>query len=693
MLISCTRGFCASKSCISTRPFKLRATPPLQPLPPLPQCKHFVNLTNGVEALPMLQDLGLSFSYVRLQSTACEQQRYEQLMMSLDANLLMALAVGHCTLVYDAGSRIPEWGVPRAVWQGLTFARWALTRLWLGPEAATVCGALVKGHNTTGIFEMHLDNFSGSTKKHLKWGNGPEMGQKVVFCKKNLRHKPGKVRKLIPRYVDLCNSRYCECFASGRHCEGCNCTNCFNNRENEVTRQTAVEAILERNPNAFRPKIQGSEQRAQVIACLNMQPMSSYSQVNEYGQPLMSREALAAGSPMKRARTNNSSPLTGLLQQHPLFLQQQLQQTHPLLLQSGLLPGGAPAAAAAAAAMAAAGMRTTPSFIPPALNLPGLPGLSLPAALQAQLQQQRQIAQAQLPQVAPPQQPLSQAPQLRAPNLNGLLTSMRFNMGSNETSETKPNESAEVRKLLCLVAPMMIGSCAGEAVGQHTAAMQETIAFLRNMLGSDEQASAEPQASGTSPGITSAMAAAVAAMLANNSDNSSSMSTQLQLPIPGAGSMAGGSTVQNLQAVAAAAAAAAAVQSMASVGTSSAAEVAGVMGAGGAGLNGGLGTGASQGLEAGGGRAPSAADLGASLQTLVGLSNTGSAPTGPWAAPPTAGSAPSLHPGAAPLPGLPELGAGLAQTPPGQVAGAAASAAPSALVGILDGLSGSVQGP
>ncbi|KAL6748300.1 hypothetical protein V8C86DRAFT_2882099 [Haematococcus lacustris] len=169
MLISYTRGSCASKSCISTRPFKLRATPPLQPLPPLPQCKHFVNLTNGVEALPMLQDLGLSFSYVRLQSTACEQQRYEQLMMSLDANLLMALAVGHCTLVYDAGSRIPEWGVPRAVWQGLTFARWALTRLWLGPEAATVCGALVKGHNTTGIFEMYLDNFSGSTKKHLKY--------------------------------------------------------------------------------------------------------------------------------------------------------------------------------------------------------------------------------------------------------------------------------------------------------------------------------------------------------------------------------------------------------------------------------------------------------------------------------------------------------------------------------------------
>lgn len=51
-------------------------------------------------------------------------------------------------------------------------------------------------------------------------------------------------------------SRYCECFASGKYCSACNCHNCFNNHENEETRQKAVEAILDRNPNAFRPKIQ-----------------------------------------------------------------------------------------------------------------------------------------------------------------------------------------------------------------------------------------------------------------------------------------------------------------------------------------------------------------------------------------------------------------------------------------------------
>jgi len=50
-------------------------------------------------------------------------------------------------------------------------------------------------------------------------------------------------------------NRYCECFASGTYCEGCNCVNCCNNVENETVRQEAVEATLERNPNAFRPKI------------------------------------------------------------------------------------------------------------------------------------------------------------------------------------------------------------------------------------------------------------------------------------------------------------------------------------------------------------------------------------------------------------------------------------------------------
>lgn len=52
--------------------------------------------------------------------------------------------------------------------------------------------------------------------------------------------------------------RYCECFAAGIHCNGCNCLNCRNNVENEKERKEAVETTLQRNPNAFRPKIASS---------------------------------------------------------------------------------------------------------------------------------------------------------------------------------------------------------------------------------------------------------------------------------------------------------------------------------------------------------------------------------------------------------------------------------------------------
>ena len=57
--------------------------------------------------------------------------------------------------------------------------------------------------------------------------------------------------------------RYCECFAFGIYCDGCKCADCYNNVENEAARQAAVESILERNPSAFRPKIESSPLRTQ----------------------------------------------------------------------------------------------------------------------------------------------------------------------------------------------------------------------------------------------------------------------------------------------------------------------------------------------------------------------------------------------------------------------------------------------
>ncbi|XP_057958202.1 protein tesmin/TSO1-like CXC 5 isoform X2 [Malania oleifera] len=85
------------------------------------------------------------------------------------------------------------------------------------------------------------------------------------------RVQPGcNAEDCTPKKQKQCNCKnskclklYCECFASGTYCDACNCINCHNNVENEAARQEAVGATLERNPNAFRPKIANSPHGSQ----------------------------------------------------------------------------------------------------------------------------------------------------------------------------------------------------------------------------------------------------------------------------------------------------------------------------------------------------------------------------------------------------------------------------------------------
>ncbi|KAK6927380.1 CRC domain [Dillenia turbinata] len=73
-----------------------------------------------------------------------------------------------------------------------------------------------------------------------------------------LQNRASKKQKQCNCKYSKCLKLYCECFASGIYCDGCNCVNCVNNIENEAGRKCAIEAILERNPNAFKPKIANS---------------------------------------------------------------------------------------------------------------------------------------------------------------------------------------------------------------------------------------------------------------------------------------------------------------------------------------------------------------------------------------------------------------------------------------------------
>ena len=65
-----------------------------------------------------------------------------------------------------------------------------------------------------------------------------------------------KPRKPCNCTKSQCLKLYCECFANGEFCNNCNCNNCFNNLAHEESRQRAIKQCLERNPNAFRPKVQ-----------------------------------------------------------------------------------------------------------------------------------------------------------------------------------------------------------------------------------------------------------------------------------------------------------------------------------------------------------------------------------------------------------------------------------------------------
>jgi hypothetical protein len=60
---------------------------------------------------------------------------------------------------------------------------------------------------------------------------------------------------------------YCDCFAFGLGCgPECNCLDCSNQEDNEE-RKLAIELIIDRNPNAFKPKIEDKGFHAKGCHC------------------------------------------------------------------------------------------------------------------------------------------------------------------------------------------------------------------------------------------------------------------------------------------------------------------------------------------------------------------------------------------------------------------------------------------
>lgn len=139
--------------------------------------QHWVNLTNGVEMLPKIASFTNSNSirFTRIQSSHCESGAYDKLLRNVDNDMLLSLAVGRPCLVYDLASRNKNRGVPRAIFLGLQFLKWAIAYLWFGTDLRAdllvpSC-VLVRGKNVVPFWMQTVLSYKvgKDTKKRIRY--------------------------------------------------------------------------------------------------------------------------------------------------------------------------------------------------------------------------------------------------------------------------------------------------------------------------------------------------------------------------------------------------------------------------------------------------------------------------------------------------------------------------------------------
>eukprot|EP01029_Cantina_marsupialis_P005971 TRINITY_DN164_c0_g1_i4.p1 TRINITY_DN164_c0_g1~~TRINITY_DN164_c0_g1_i4.p1 ORF type:complete len:534 (-),score=167.25 TRINITY_DN164_c0_g1_i4:1509-2936(-) len=82
-----------------------------------------------------------------------------------------------------------------------------------------------------------------------------------------------------------CLKLYCECFAKGQYCNGCNCSSCLNRRSHEPSCLNAVRVTVEKNPFAFVPKITGPLGHRRGCRCRRSHCLKKYCECFQAGVP------------------------------------------------------------------------------------------------------------------------------------------------------------------------------------------------------------------------------------------------------------------------------------------------------------------------------------------------------------------------------------------------------------------------
>lgn len=124
--------------------------------------KYYLNLTNGIEFLEIPEFKPKNYNFVRIQSTTCEQHNWDKLLMELDYSFLLDLALGNHVVVCDTSAHKKE---SRALYQGVEFIRFALSKYWLHKEIKSV----VKNQDCSEYFKQEYKKINSKTLKKLKY--------------------------------------------------------------------------------------------------------------------------------------------------------------------------------------------------------------------------------------------------------------------------------------------------------------------------------------------------------------------------------------------------------------------------------------------------------------------------------------------------------------------------------------------
>lgn len=133
---------------------------------------HYINLTNGLELLSLSLPPS-SIRFTRIQSSHCESGAYDKILSYLDNDLLFNLSLGRTCYIYDLGSRHKKMCIPRALFLGVEFVKWALAYLWFDAEYPHLVPekVLVRGKNLVPFWrnDILMYKIGGDTKKRLRY--------------------------------------------------------------------------------------------------------------------------------------------------------------------------------------------------------------------------------------------------------------------------------------------------------------------------------------------------------------------------------------------------------------------------------------------------------------------------------------------------------------------------------------------